>query len=360
MKKRWVWVALFVVTCLGVVTGWNWQAFQPPSAFVPTSFQQRQPSPPARPFEAQRPIVRVKAPAIDSERILADVEALSFKRHSEADRAQARLYIMAALEKAGWSPQTQVFEGGVNVFAERPGTDPDAGAILIGAHYDSVERSPGADDNATGVTAVLETARLLSAPTPRALRVAFFDLEEAGLLGSLAYAEAFADPETLRGALIMEMLGYGCYEPSCQRYPRGLPIKPPTDRGDFLAVIGDQGHMPLIDAFHRATGSVLPKVLSLPIPQLGLLTPDLLRSDHAPFWQKGVGAVMVTDTANFRTPHYHKETDIPANLNPTFFAGATQIVVNATADLLNGRDRLSTDAARPATGRTTRSPATPI
>jgi hypothetical protein len=131
------------------------------------------------------------------------------------------------------------------------------------------------------------------------------------------------------------MIGFACHTAGCQKYPPVLPITPPTDVGNFLAVIGDQGHMPLINAFTNATSSALPQVLTLPVPLLGPFTPDLLRSDHAPFWQKGIGAVMVTDTANFRNPNYHQATDTVNTLDPDFFSGATQIVVNAVTSLLS-------------------------
>lgn len=75
-------------------------------------------------------------------------------------------------------------------------------------------------------------------------------------------------------------------------------------------------------------------LLKLPIPLKGLLTPDVLRSDRAPFWYQGVGAVLVTDTANLRTPHYHQPSDVPATINREFFTGAAQIVLNATRIML--------------------------
>lgn len=86
----------------------------------------------------------------------------------------------------------------------------------------------------------------------------------------------------------------------------------------------------------------MPAVLALPIPLKGLLTPDTLRSDHAPFWYQGVGAVLVTDTANLRTPHYHQSSDVPTNIDKNFFNGAAQVVINATNALLDSRLNLNT------------------
>jgi len=126
---------------------------------------------------------------------------------------------------------------------------------------------------------------------------------------------------------------YACYKVGCQQYPAGLPVTPPSDKGDFLAAIADAEHLPLLNAFQK-TRENLPPVLTLPIPLKGLLTPDTLRSDHAPFWYQGIGAVLVTDTANLRSPHYHQASDTPKKIERSFFTGSAQIVVNATTVLL--------------------------
>ncbi|MDY6940067.1 MAG: M20/M25/M40 family metallo-hydrolase [Cyanobacteriota bacterium] len=273
-------------------------------------------------------------PQISGSRLMEHVEALAYERYRNLDRDRARDYIIQSLEEAGYSPQLQSFDGGINIVAVRPGTDAAAGTILLGAHYDTVPNSPGADDNATGVAAVLEIARLLAnVDTPRTLELVFFDSEEVGLLGSLAYAST-ADAETLHGAIVLDMLGVACRTPGCQQYPQGLPAVALPDTGDFLAVVGNAEDPQLLTAFQTARNSQLPPVVTLPIPLRGLLTPDVLRSDHAPFWLQGIGAVMVTDTANFRNPHYHQPTDLPETLDRDFFQGSVQLVLNATTILL--------------------------
>jgi hypothetical protein len=352
MRKRyWIWVALFLLAVLaGVVAGQNWPTRSPEHLVInqfrkdtALSEQLAQFAPSAPSPSAAPKISPVNAPTVNSKRLFAHVQALAFERYSESDRLRAREYIVQTLERSGWQPHLQVFSSGVNVVAERPGTDPEAGSILVAAHFDTVLGSPGADDNATGVATTLEVAQLLgSRSTPRSLRVAFFDQEERGLLGSFAYASDDDLLTDLQGVIIPEMLGYACYEPGCQKYPMGLPFKPPTSQGDFLAAIGDQEHLPLLEAFHQSARPNLPAVITLPIPLRGLLTPDLLRSDHAPFWQKSVGAVVISDTANFRTPHYHQASDTPATIDQKFFAGSAQVLVNAVTTLLEGRDRLTT------------------
>jgi Zn-dependent M28 family amino/carboxypeptidase len=280
-----------------------------------------------------RPAAQV-APTVNAERLKADLVAFSYVRFTEADRSQARLALRQSLEAAGWTVQTHPFDQGINLYAERPGTEPAAGTILLAAHYDTVARSPGADDNATAVATVLEAARLFKQqPTPRTLQLALFDREETGLEGSTAFAAEIAQ-EDLKGVIVLDMLGYACEEAGCQTYPP-LPITPPTDRGNFLAVIGDRGNPALIASFEQTEPTVLPPILSLAIPTFGRLTPDLMRSDHVPFWQRGISAVLVTDTANFRNPHYHQPSDTVETIDPTFFVGAAQRVVNATTALLN-------------------------
>jgi hypothetical protein len=324
--KRSLCLLLLLLTTLGIIIVWQRLPFLPSSNPVQLVEQVRPP---------------VTLPTVDAQRLLTDLDALAFNRYTEDDRAKARRYISESLENSGWTVQEMPFEGGVNLYAERSGDDPTAGDILLGAHYDSVERSPGADDNATSVSVLLEAARLLNTSTPRTLKLLFFDLEESGLLGSQAFADDPTQKENLKrdrlkGAIILDMVGYACYEAKCQSYPPVLPITPPTDRGDFLAVIGNQGHPDLINGFTQTTRPTLPQVLTLEIPTLGGFTPDLVRSDHAPFWKKGLGAVLVTDTANFRNPNYHQPTDTLETIDREFFLGSAQIIVNAVATLLQG------------------------
>jgi hypothetical protein len=273
--------------------------------------------------------------AVQPDRLWADLEALAAVRATAGDRQQARAYITQSLTAAGWSVQRQAFPGGINLYADHPGTDPQAGMVILGAHYDSVARSPGADDNATGVAAVLEVARLFAPiSTRRTLRLVLFDLEETGLEGSTAFVAEDALVDGLYGAVILEMLGYACEEPGCQRYPDRLPIAPPTDRGNFLAALGDRPHADLLGAFQPLAGSESPAVISLAVPTGGGILPDFIRSDHAPFWRKGLGAVLLTDTAEFRTPHYHQPTDTPATITRSFFLQSTQIGVEGLLRLL--------------------------
>lgn len=197
-----------------------------------------------------------------------------------------------------------------NLILDLAGTTPQA-PILIGAHYDTVPGSPGADDNATGIAVLLELARsFASNPARHPIRFVAFDLEEYGLIGSSAYADHLKQQQQpLRLMISLEMLGYCDSTPGSQRYPTGLQYFYPN-QGNFIGLIGNWST--IFDLIRlrrhlRQSGSVACEWL--PAGVRGKLVPDTRRSDHAPFWDRGYRAIMVTDTANLRNPHYHRSTD---------------------------------------------------
>ncbi len=197
--------------------------------------------------------------------------------------------------------------------------------ILIGAHYDAVPGSPGADDNATGIAVLLEMAREFAAkPLKYPVKLVAFDLEEMGFLGSEHYAEKLLqERQELRLMISLEMLGYCDKSPNSQTYPTGLKYFYP-DRGDFIALINN--FSALWDTI--AIGNSIRKKGTacewLPVPNRGLPVPDTRRSDHVPFWDRGYRAIMVTDTANMRNPNYHQETDTLDTLDLGFLTGVCQ------------------------------------
>jgi Peptidase family M28 len=348
--KKWMWLALLLLVVV-VIVGSRGTAnnilFEQPSA--PTIVQ----SIPSQNTPSQSSVPVDKDLLVSADQLFTHIQKLNFQRYTSAERSRTRTYITTELKKLGWKPQLEKFSDGVNIFAERQGTNKKAGAILVAAHYDTVASSPGADDNASGVAVMLELARILgSHSTSRTLQLAFFDQEEAGLLGSKAFVSKPARLKNLRGAIVMDMVGYACHTVGCQQYPPGLPVTPPSDKGDFLVIVGDTEHLPLLNAFQNAQSipptalnkgdANLPPVLTLPIPFKGLLTPDTLRSDHAPFWYQDIGAVLVTDTANLRTPHYHQPSDLPETIDRDFFIGSAQIVLNTTNTLLENEQDLAT------------------
>ncbi|MDZ8051736.1 MAG: M20/M25/M40 family metallo-hydrolase [Aulosira sp. ZfuVER01] len=348
--KKWIWLALLflvVVVIVGSRGTANNRLFEQHPAPVIVESLPHEDTPSQESMRVSRDL------QVSADKLFSHIQKLNFQRYTNAERSRTRTYITTELRKLGWTPKLEKFSKGVNIFAERQGTHKKAGAILVAAHYDTVADSPGADDNASGVAVMLEVARILgSRPTARTLQLAFFDQEEAGLLGSKAFVNKPERLKNLRGAIVMDMVGYACYTSGCQEYPAGLPVTPPSDQGDFLVAIGDTEHLPLLNAFQNSQtmpptarnkeDSNLPSVLTLPIPLKGLLTPDTLRSDHAPFWYQGVGAVLVTDTANLRTPHYHQPSDIPTTIDRDFFIGSAQIVLNTTNNLLENEENLAT------------------
>ena len=197
--------------------------------------------------------------------------------------------------------------------------------ILIGAHYDAVPGTPGADDNATGVAVLLEFARLFALqPTKYPLRLVAFDLEEYGLItasGSSEYAAKLRQQkQQLRLMISLEMLGYCDASPNSQRYPKPLNYFYPN-QGNFIALIGNLRTIPdLINLKGNIRKTGMPSEW-LPVPNQGKILPLTRQSDHAHFWDQGYNAMMVTDTAMLRNPHYHKASDTIETLDLDFLTG---------------------------------------
>ncbi len=283
---------------------------------------------------------------IDAARLMAHVEAIALPRSTAAEKVVARSYLTATLAGYGLAPIQQRYgspsKEGINIIAEISGSDPSAGAVVLGAHYDTPPDSPGADDNGSAIATLLEAARIFSSQAmPATLKLVFFDQEEqqadgSGLLGSAAFTANADNRVGVTSAVILDMVGYACRTDGCQTYPLRLPIQDLPATGEFLAVLGIKAHSEPLNAFVLAAASNWPQVLSLPIPKPTLnLFPDLLRSDHAPFWEKDIPTAFVTDTANFRNPYYHTAQDTPDTLDPAFFQGSAQHIVRAIALLLS-------------------------
>lgn len=279
------------------------------------------------------------------DRLEADVRTLAVVRHPvaapEALRA-AEDYIAIELGAAGLRVERQLFEwrGAEfhNVVATRDGTDPARPWVVVGAHFDSRRGTPGADDNASGVAAMLEVARMLRGEALAAtVQFVGFNLEELQALplnyalGSQAYARWLkAGDRRVAGALNLEMLGYTAER---QKLPIGVKLaKRIPEGGSFLAAVGDRKSRALLAAFERAAAPHL-KVVGLAVPLRGWLVPDVRRSDNARLWDLGYPCLLVTDTADLRNPHYHSASDTPETLDYVFLARATAAVAAATREL---------------------------
>jgi Zn-dependent M28 family amino/carboxypeptidase len=194
--------------------------------------------------------------------------------------------------------------------------------LVIGAHYDAVPGTPGADDNASGTAALLELARLLVAePAQHPVRLIAFDLEERGMVGSRAYAkEIWQQAQSIRLMLSLEMLGYCSQQPNSQRYPPGLKYFYP-DRGDFIAFIGNLSTISDLIHLSRIIQHSGVPAQWLPAGMAGQFIPSTRLSDHSSFWDCGYRAIMVTDTAFMRNPHYHQPSDRLETLDLDFLTG---------------------------------------
>lgn len=331
VKRRWITVWLLVVGTLlaAALAGSCWLMFHMPGH----SYRETPP-----PLNAQGERLR--------ERLETHVRALAEgigERHVGRPEAlrEAADYIAGAFRDAGFEPRRlpvptrgREFH---NLEVRLPGSGATDEILVVGAHYDTVRGSPGADDNASGVAVLLELARLLrEAEFDRELRlVAFVNEEEphfgSDAMGSLVYArEARARGDAIAGMLSLEMLGYYTDAPGSQAYPPLLDLVYP-DRGDFVAFVGNLTARPLV----RQTIGIFRQHAE--VPSEGLAAPellrDILRSDHWAFWEVGSPALMLTDTANFRNPHYHGPSDTPVRLDYPTMTRLTQALAKTLAQL---------------------------
>lgn len=288
-------------------------------------------------------------PLDDRERVLAtllrrDVENLvaggerNTSKKGSLDAAWAK--VEHAFSEAGYISKSQSFrayeQSVANVEAVREGSSSEI--VVVGAHYDTAEGAPGADDNASGIAALFAIARAFEHEKPRrTIRFVAFVNEEpphfwAPTMGSVHYAQACKERgDKIVSMLSLETLGYYRDEPGTQKYPlAGIGLLYP-DRGDFVTFIGNVSSRSLvresIGVFRQAThfpseGAALPNF----VPGIGW-------SDHWSFWQSGYDAVMVTDTAPFRNPNYHTAKDLPDTLDYDRLARVTAGLITVVSKL---------------------------
>jgi len=229
----------------------------------------------------------------------------------------AARYIEGILKRHGYAVESQAYRlenrDVRNIIVTIPGNHSYDKTIVVGAHYDTVEGSPGADDNASGVAGVLELARLFSGQeVSKTIKLIAFVNEEAPYflrrqMGSQHYVRrAKEQNEKIEVMVSLEMIGYYTDRERSQYYPPGLRFFYP-DTGNFIGVVG---HLKFLSVY-RKIKNVLRKHSSVPVESLagvgGIRGVDL--SDHASFWREGYPAVMITDTAFYRNPNYHAPSD---------------------------------------------------
>ena len=257
--------------------------------------------------------------------------------------AAAADFIEGELEAAGYRVERHTYRVerddvvAANLIAEiRGSTRPDE-IVVIGAHYDSVTGTIGADDNASGVAGMLALARRFARTKPgRTLRfVAFVNEEPPHFqthdMGSWQYAKRCHDRgESIEAMVSLEAIGYYSDEPHSQQYPPPISAFYPGT-GNFIAFASNVGSLPLtaqcVRAF-RAKSAMPVESASLPEVVTGMGW-----SDHWSFWQFDWPAIMVTDTALFRNPHYHETSDLPPTLDYARIAQVVQGMVGVTEEL---------------------------
>lgn len=232
-------------------------------------------------------------------------------------------YIEQTLRRLGYRPRDEPFKSRGrpvrNIVAEKRGSSIPEEVVLLGAHYDSAQGSPGANDNGSGVAALLELARLLADQQPqRTVRFVAFVNEELPFsnspeMGSLVHARAAKGRgDRVPAMLSLETIGYYSDAPGSQHYPFPLSRFYP-DAANFIGFVGNLGSRKLV---RSALGSFRREVR---FPAEGAAVPEWIEgvgwSDHWSFWQVGYPAIMVTDTAFFRYTHYHTAEDTPDKID---------------------------------------------
>jgi Zn-dependent M28 family amino/carboxypeptidase len=233
-------------------------------------------------------------------------------------------YVSGEFAAAGLAASTQSFtfagHAYQNVIAELKGTVSPGQVLVVGAHYDTVRTTPGADDNASGVAGLLGLARLLAKrPLERTVRFVAFPLEEPPAyrtknMGSYHYAASLKKShEQVEGMVCLEMIGFFSDRPGSQHYPIPFMNRRFPKAGNYIAMVGNQRSkqftLRMAGGFRKAT--VLPLVtLNAPPIVIGI---DF--SDHWSFGKFGYPAFMVTDTAFYRNPNYHSPSDLPDTLD---------------------------------------------
>ncbi len=274
--------------------------------------------------------------AVSTVRLREYVDRIAFPRHyvhEHTENVRARDLLLSYLRSFGYTPRLQGAYDNIVADSDPDGEDCE---LLLGAHYDSIPGCPGADDNGSAIALCLECANLIKQHDLGSVRIVFFNREEDGLLGSQEFVANLADQldHTIQEAHIFEMVGYCSHAPKSQRMPPGLPGVIAPDVGDFLALLANRHSNRIAEQLLSMAATY---VTGFPVLALKMYLGvekyfgHLLRSDHAPFWNAGIPAIMWTDTSEFRNSNYHRITDTPATLDYDFLMKVTQVMLARVA-----------------------------
>ena len=294
---------------------------------------------------------------VDEAQLLSNLQFIEGVRHYIAEPVkleEVRTYIENAFMDANLQTERQNFDFNnatmANILGRKAGAKDEAITYIIDGHFDGRPNSPAADDNGSAVAGTLEALRILSQYSfEHSIRFIGFDAEEVfftgGYKGSGTYISDGIKPfENLQGTLNMEMIGFYSDVPNSQTLPAGFEtifpeavqeIADDEFRGNFLFGVGNTLSDPLLTAFVNASENYVPelRLITVSVPGTGQSVPDLRRSDHASFWDAGLQSLMLTDTANFRNPHYHTPGDSLATLDFEFMKNVVKAIVATAADL---------------------------
>ncbi|NUM36993.1 MAG: M28 family peptidase [Candidatus Brocadiae bacterium] len=250
---------------------------------------------------------------------------------------EAALYIQEQIRAAGLKPETQNYQYKEsvlsNIFVDKPGkSGKKASWTIVGAHYDSVANTPGADDNASGTAVVLVLAEYLASfPNPSPIRFVFFTAEEppcfrTEYMGSRRYASFIKEKgDKVHLAVCLDMVGYFQGEQSFPESISKLLVSEKFHSPDFLLVTSGSKYGKVTMEF----GEMLNKSQKLPFLPLIIDLPGVHISDHASFWEQGYPALMITDTAFHRNPHYHSPQDTQDTLDYDKMAAFVEALAEA-------------------------------
>ena len=256
-------------------------------------------------------------------------------------------YIKSELGSYGYNVSVQSYDAKEgtfeNIYVEKKGEKRPDKILVIGAHYDTVIGTPGADDNASGVAALLELARLLAdEPLDMTLQFVAFTLEEPPFFrsskqGSYVYAESLHQKNLdIEGMICLESIGYFTDEPGSQMFPLSFFRFIYPDTGSFITFVSDfqsKGFLNrAMEGFKKGT--------VLPVESISAFSiiPGIDFSDHRSFWKFGYDAFMVTDTAFYRNPNYHEAGDVPGTLD---YERMTEVVVGLEKAITNYELRIT-------------------
>ncbi len=270
---------------------------------------------------------------MNKQQLLEDLKELAIPRHSKWDPLglmSVRVYVKDRLSFYGDVVEHSFEEGseeGVNYILKFPGHNPKLDPILIGAHYDGPIKSPGADDNASGLAALFALAEYwTNNPPKRPIWLVAFDQEEWGMLGSKALSKELKKKgQRLKLMVSLEMLAFTSEK---QDYPLPSMKKLFGEKGDFIALVANTGCAVMLPKLLFNMDKHVPTKV-LPVPLSGNVLADVRLSDHSPFWDQGYNAMMITDTSFLRNPHYHEPTDTVETLDLEFFSKVVEGLVDS-------------------------------